>query len=119
MVGESIQFIIKKVDNKKGLRRKFPQSFLLSAIFKRSYQGLVVLGCVAGAGLELELCAGADELELAGALLDEDSAGALFRSSVRLSLLLLEAELEEAEDDDESLELEVELLSRSSDVSSV
>ena len=53
-----------------------------------------MLGCVAGAGLELELCAGADELELAGALLDEDSAGALFLSSVRLSLLLLEAELE-------------------------
>lgn len=79
-----------------------------------------MLGCVAGAGLELELCAGADELELAGALLDEDSAGALFLSSVRLSLLLLEAaELEEDEDDDESLELEVELLSRSSDVSSV
>ena len=77
-----------------------------------------MLGCVAGAGLELELCAGADELELAGALLDEDSAGALFLSSVRLSLLLLEAELEE-EDDDESLELEVELLSRLSDVSSV
>ena len=48
-----------------------------------------MLGCVAGAGLELELCAGADELELAGALLDEDSAGALFLSSVRLSLLLL------------------------------
>jgi hypothetical protein len=101
------------------LRRKIPQSFLLSANFKRSYQGLVVLGCVAGAGLELELCAGADELELAGALLDEDSAGALFLSSVRLSLLLLEAELEEEEDDDESLELEVELLSRLSDVSSV
>ena len=80
-----------------------------------------MLGCVAGAaaGLELELCAGADELELAGALLDEDSVGALFRSSVRLSLLLLEAELEEDEDDDESLELEVELLSRSSDGYSV
>ena len=78
-----------------------------------------MLGCVAGAGLELELCAGADKLELAGALLDEDSAGALFLSSVRLSLLLLEAELEEEEDDDESLELEVELLSRLSDVSSV
>lgn len=54
------------------MRRKIPQSFLLSANFKRSYQGLVVLGCVAGAGLELELCAGADELELAGALLDEE-----------------------------------------------
>lgn len=78
-----------------------------------------MLGCVAGAGLELELCAGADELELAGALLDEDSAGALFRSSVRLSLLLFETELEEDEDDDDSLELEVELLSRSADVSSV
>lgn len=101
------------------MRRKIPQSFLLSSIFKRSYHGLAVLGCVAGARLELELCAGADELELAGALLDEDSVGALFRSSVRLSLLLFETELEEDEDDDDSLELEVELLSRSSDVSSV
>src|SRR5699024_5485297 len=88
--------------------------------FYKSYEGLVVVVCVAGVGLELDLCAGADALELAGALLDEDSSGALFRSSVRRSLLLLEAaELEEDEDNDETLELEVELLSRSSDVSSV
>lgn len=78
-----------------------------------------MLGCVAGAGLELELCAGVDELELAGKLLDEDSVEELFRSSVRLSLLLLEAELENVEEDDDSLELAVELLLRSSDVSSV
>ena len=95
--------------------------FYYLQFFKRSYHGLAVLGCVAGAGLELELCAGADadELELAGALLDEDSVEVLFRSSVRFSLLLLEAGLEEDEDDDDSLELEVELLSRSADVSSV
>lgn len=119
MVGENIQFIIKKVDNKKDCGIFLHNPFYYLQFFKRSYHGLAVLGCVAGAGLELELWAGADELELAGALLDEDSVGALFLSSVRLSLLLLEVVLEEDEDDDDSLELEVELLPRSSDVSSV